>query len=173
MFLELIATFVAGFGAAGLVIALRRMTKGALPGWMTPLAAGVTMMVVAIWSEYTWYDRTVANLPDGLSVAEVNETKQVYRPWTYVAPIVNRFMAVDVAALRAHEARPEQFMTDVYTWGRWQPINRYPVLIDCVGNRRALIPGNAAYAEDGTVAGARWAQVGSDDPVVSTACQRG
>lgn len=34
MFLELIATFVAGFAAAGVVMALRRLSRGYLPGWL-------------------------------------------------------------------------------------------------------------------------------------------
>lgn len=172
-FLELLATFFAGIGMAGIFIALRKLSRGRVPGWMTPLAAGATMVFVAIYSEYSWYGRTVAGLPEGMEVAEVNEARQMYRPWTYVAPLVNRFVAVDVASAQVHEAHPGQMLTNIYTWGRWQPINRFPVLIDCTEHRRALIPGDAIYGSDGSVEGAVWSNVPGDDPVLATACKRG
>ncbi|MEL7115964.1 MAG: hypothetical protein AAGP08_10295, partial [Pseudomonadota bacterium] len=70
MFIELIATFVAGLGAAGLVLVINMLTKGRLPKWVMPVAAGAAMIGVAISNEYTWGARTADGLPDGLVVVE-------------------------------------------------------------------------------------------------------
>lgn len=173
MFLELIATFIAGFAAAGVAIALRKFTGGRLPVWLVPIVAGGAMIGVAIWSEYTWFDRTIENLPEGIELAESNASSQLYRPWTYIVPLEDRFIAVDVGTMQSHEAQPDQFMADLYLWERWRPIVKYPALFDCAGSRRALVPADATYGSDGTVEGAIWNKVPGDDPVLSTACKEG
>lgn len=88
-------------------------------------------------------------------------------------PLVNRFVAVDVGTMQSHPGQPDQYLADLYMWERWQPIVKYPVLFDCAGSRRALVPGTATYGSDGTVEGAIWTEVPGDDPVLSTACKRG
>ena len=70
MFLELIATFAAGAGAAGLVLVLNLMTGGRLPRWAMPVAAGLAMLGVAISNEASWGARTAQGLPEGLVVVD-------------------------------------------------------------------------------------------------------
>lgn len=173
MFLELLGTFIAGFAAAGVVMGLRKLSRGMLPGWLVPVVAGATMIGTAVWLEYTWYGRTIDTLPAGLEVAAANDSQQFYRPWTYVVPLVNRFVALDTAGMKTHAAQPDQVIADLYLWERWRALERYPVLFDCAGSRRALVPGDAVYGADGAVEGALWTKVPGDDPVLSTACQRG
>lgn len=171
MFIELIATFFAGAAVAGLFMALNFSLGGRLPRWMTPLAAGLGMIAVTVWSEYTWYERTSASLPEGLVVTETHEAQQLYRPWTFAAPVTDRFMALDVATMRSSQALPEQHLADLYTLGRWRPVRKLPVLIDCAGSRRALLPADVVFAEDGSVQGAFWADVNGQDPLLAAACQ--
>lgn len=173
MFLELIATLFAGFAAAGVVMAVNYLLGGRLPGWATPVGAGAAMIGMAVWSEYTWYARTTASLPEGLEVTETARSTQVYRPWTYIVPLRDRFTAVDVGTMRRHAAQPDQRMADIYVFARWRKLNRFPVLIDCAGHRRALVPGGNAFRPDGTVEGAVWADLTADDPLITTACKRG
>ena len=117
MFLELIAVFAAGFGAAGLVLCLNIITRGRLPKWVMPVAAGAAMIGFTIWSEYTWYPRTLLTLPEGIEVAETYEHSAFYRPWTYAKPFVNRFLAVDQATLRRNDQVEGQVMASV-PWKR-------------------------------------------------------
>lgn len=131
------------------------------------------MIAVAVWSEYTWYGRTLETLPAGLEVASTDARAQLYRPWTYLVPLTNRFVAVDTGQAKSHEARPGQIVADLYLWQRWRPLQRHPVLFDCAGGRRALLPDTAVFASDGRVEGAIWTDVPGDDPVLSTACARG
>jgi hypothetical protein len=170
MFLELIATFIAGLAAAGLVMLVNKVLGGRLPRWLTPVGAGAAMILVTISNEYGWYSRTTDTLPEGVVVAETGESSAFYRPWTYVWPITERFAAVDTKTTRSHLGQPGIKLADVYFFGRWSPVTKLPVLADCTGLRRAALADGITFQEDGVVSGADWIEVGADDPLVSTIC---
>ncbi|MFZ7089947.1 hypothetical protein [Primorskyibacter sp. 2E233] len=166
MFLELIAVFVAGFAGAGIMLMLSKGTGGRIPRWMIPAAAGVTMLAAAITNEYSWYSRTESALPDGMEVAQTVQQRAFWRPWTYVVPMTNRFVAVDTARLRPNTQSDQLWLADLYFFGRWRPVTSVEVMVDCATGRRAdptLGDGSAPV----------WRDVGSDDPVVETVCDKG
>ncbi len=171
MFFELIATLFVGLGTAGLVMLARKVSRGRLPRWLTPSLAGVAMIGFVIWSEYTWYDRTQATLPDGVSVAWKNEERQVYRPWTYLAPMTDRFIALDLATMRTHPDLPGQRMLDLYLMGRWAPIRQVRVVMDCDRNLRADLAEDARISDSGAIENASWVAMAADDPVLQAACR--
>ncbi|MEL7097455.1 MAG: hypothetical protein AAGM84_01375 [Pseudomonadota bacterium] len=171
MFLELIATVFAGIGCAGIALVLNIMTGRRLPKWVMPVAAGLGMIGMTISSEYTWYDRTAARLPEGVEVAMTVEEQSWYRPWTQAFPYTKRFVAVDVAGTRTHPEKPDLRLTDLYFFGRWSPVNLTPMLLDCAGARSAVLIDGATFAADGTVTGADWEQMPIDDPVLKRACE--
>ena len=108
MFLELIATFIAGFAGAGAVMLINRILGGRLPRWLTPVAAGGAMLAATIANEYGWYECTVETMPEGMEVATAVEERAFYRPWTYLVPYTSRFIAVDTASVRTNDALPGQ-----------------------------------------------------------------
>lgn len=171
MFLELIATVTVGLGVGGIVVLVNKATRGRLPRWLTPTAAGLSMIAFTIWSEYSWFDRTAGALPEGVVVAWSNESRVIWRPWTYLVPQTNRFLAVDVGTARTHPDRPDQRMVDLYLMGRWAPNRRVTVVMDCARNRRADMIGEARIGPQGAVEGARWVDLAPDDPVLATACE--
>ena len=173
MFLELIATLFAGVAAAGAVLLLAKVLGRRWPGWVMPVAAGAAMIATTIANEYGWFPRTQANLPEGLVIVEMVESKALYRPWTYVFPFVERFAAVDVATARAHEGQPGKKLADTYLFGRWAPVHKLPVLADCPGGRRAALTDAVSFESDGTIQGADWVSVGADDPIVAAICGDG
>lgn len=170
MFLELIATFVVGFGAAGAVLILNRITGRRLPRVLLPIAAGGAMIAFTIWSEYNWYPRTVSQLPEGVVVISAHENTAMYRPWTYVAPYVDRFSAIDTVRIRRNPKIPDQVIAPVLFMGRWAPGSEIPVLVDCAESRRADLADGIEFDEDGAVTGADWIEVTADDPIVSELC---
>lgn len=170
MFLELIATFVAGFAAAGLALLLNKALGGRLPRWIMPVAAGAAMIGMTISNEYGWFSRTKANLPDGMEVVETVENQSFYRPWTYAYPFTERFVAVDTATMKEHANQPGQKLVDVYLFGRWSPVHKVPVLADCPGNRQATLTDAVSFADDGTVDGADWHNVAADNPTQIAIC---
>jgi len=171
MFLELVATIAAAFAAAGMVLLLNRIVGGRLPKWFTPVAAGAAMIVTTISNEYGWYPRTKAALPEGLVISETIENQSFYRPWTYVRPYVERFVAVDTLSLQTHPALPDQRIADVYYFGRWSPVNKIGVLADCANARRAALIDAISFDESGKVSGANWVDVPKDDGLLAAICE--
>lgn len=170
MFFELIGTLVAGAAAGMLVWAINRQLKGRLPGWLAPVAAGGAMLAATITSEYGWYDRTRAIMPEGMVVAQAIEDRSFYRPWTYLRPFTSRFVAVDQATIRTHSERPGERIVELIFYGRWTRTARVPVLFDCTEGRRANIEDGIEFGAGGEVVNASWLDVAPDDPVQATAC---
>ena len=173
MFVELIATLVAGVAGAGLVMLINRMLGGRLPRWFAPVAAGLAMLVTTISNEYGWYDRTRQTLPDELVVAQTVENQAFYRPWTYIVPFVERFVAIDMASLQTHPAQPDLRLVEAYFFGRWSPVNKLPVIADCTALRRAALVDGVSFEAEGEVTGITWTHVSAEDPIVSTVCETG
>ncbi|MEX3015011.1 hypothetical protein [Gymnodinialimonas hymeniacidonis] len=171
MFIELIATAFAGIACAGIAMLLNRITGRRLPRWLTPVAAGLGMLAMTISNEYTWFDRTAEELPEGIEIAMTVENQSWFRPWTRAYPYVERFVAVDTGTARTNEALPDQRLADLYFFGRWSPVNQAPMLFDCAEARSALLIDGADFAADGTVTDAAWEQMPEDDPILTLVCE--
>ena len=94
MFIELIATVFAGIACAGLAMLVNIATGRHLPKWITPVAAGLGMLAMTISNEYTWFERTAEQLPEGVTVAMTVDEQSWFRPWTQLWPYTERFVAV-------------------------------------------------------------------------------
>lgn len=171
MFFELIGTIVAGIAAALIFWALNRALGGRLPSWLVPVSAGAAMLLATISSEYSWFSRTVATLPEGLEVAQSVEETALYRPWTYAKPFVSRFVAVDRASLRSHPDHPGQRIVDLVLYGRWAKTAKVPMLFDCAQGRRADIADGVEFSADGAAQGVTWRAVPTGDPVQAAVCK--
>jgi hypothetical protein len=169
MLFELIAVVLAGIAAGGTLLLLHKVAP-ALPRWLVPVVAGGAMIAAAVSLEYSWFGRTVAGLPDTLDVAMTHENSAPWRPWTYAAPYVDRFVAVDQATVRTNEAVEGQRMVDIYFFGRWSPVQRLQAVFDCEAGRRADIMPGVTVGENGAIQGATWHDTGLDDPLTSSAC---
>ena len=169
MLLELLAVVFAGLAGGG-VASLARRAASALPGWLVPVAAGGAMLAVAVSLEYAWFDRTRGALPPRVEVALTHESRAPWRPWTYLAPFVDRFVAVDEGSILTHEAAPDRRIADVLAFGRWTPPRRVRAVFDCASGRRADLLDGVALGPDGTIENAAWHDTGLDDPVTRLAC---
>ncbi|EIE51061.1 hypothetical protein [Salipiger aestuarii] len=143
MLWELIAVFVAGFAGAGIMLALVKATGNRLPRWLVPVAAGAAMLAASIASEYGWYDRTEAALPDGFAAVTANESRAFWRPWTYVVPMVDRFIAVDLDHPAANAQTEGLYMVRAAFYGRWRPTSEAQIMVDCTRGRTAIPSGDA------------------------------
>lgn len=170
MFLELIAIVAAGFGLAGIALTLNFIAGRRLPKWIFPASAGAGMLLMAIWLEYSWLERTAGSFPQGVEVASTNQVRSWYRPWTYVVPLTNRLIAVDRRFDRRHADLPGQVLTRVILAGRWEPTRQFGVVYDCQRHRRADLLDQVELADDGRLENASWVQLPADDAVLRTAC---
>lgn len=173
MFLELIATIVAGVAATGVVMLINKLIGGRIAKWFLPVAAAGAMLGVTIVNEYGWFPRTKGGLPHGFIIAETVENKALYRPWTYAFPYVERFAAIDAGSIKTNELQPGKILADVYFFGRWSPVRKLPVLADCPGKRRALLTEGLTFGADGEIDGVAWVPVEGDDPILSAICGAG
>lgn len=171
MLFELIAAVVAGVALAGIAMGLRWISRGLLPRWIVPVAAGLGMLSYAVWSEYSWYERSTAGLPPEMVVAWKNESTAFWRPWSYFKPVVNRIVIVDKRTAQRNDNLPGQVLVDVILSARWQPMARVKTVFDCVGQRQAdLVGKELSFSENGEIIGAVWSKVPADDPVLAAAC---
>ena len=171
MLFDLIAAIAAGFVVAGTLMLLRRTFSGLIPGWMIPVSAGLAMIGYGIWSEYTWYDRTVATLPETVTILSAPDRHSALRPWTYILPLKDRFMAVDGATVRRNPAVPDQRIAEIMVAARYGAQGRLPVLVDCAKNRRADLVDGVRFDENGAVIGASWQVLEPQGPLERALCQ--
>ncbi|RDL47287.1 hypothetical protein BLJAPNOD_06127 [Ensifer sp. M14] len=173
MLFELIAAIVAGIALAGIVMALRRISRGLLPKWLIPAAAGMGILGYGVWSEYSWFSRSLAAQPEGVIVAWHNAESDAWRPWTYLAPVVTRFTAVDKRTAQRNPEFADQVIVDLLFAARWQSSVLIKVIFDCAGHKRADLAGkNVTIAQNGHVTGANWIDLAADDSVLKAACSR-
>lgn len=171
MFFEMVATLVSGFAGAGVVLLLNKISGGRLPKWAMPVGAGLAMISTTIANEYAWYDRTHATLPEGMVVVHTVEKQTFYRPWTYVKPFTERFIALDEPSVRTHDARPSMRMVDVYFLGRWSAPEKMVMLADCDAGKRAPLIDGVSFDANGVVSGVDWFSPGEGDPLVTAICK--
>ncbi|QFS83090.1 hypothetical protein FIU97_09645 [Roseivivax sp. THAF40] len=165
MFLELIAVIVAGLAGAGGMLLLTKLARGRLPRWLVPVAAGCAMLAAAISSEYGWYGRTSEALPEGLVVADRIDRPSWYRPWTYLVPMTQRFVAVDIDNLQQNTEQASVFLADLYFFGRWRAVQSVEIMVDCAAGLRA----DPTFGDGSAPV---WREVGASDPIVSSICAR-
>ncbi|AKS42875.1 hypothetical protein [Wenzhouxiangella marina] len=172
MLLEFIAAIAVGLGTAGLILTLNVLSGKRLPGWLMPAAAGLAMIGFMVYMEYSWADRTLERLPEGVALVSRSEERMWYRPWTYARPLSLRMVALDTRRSRRHESRPDWVMTSVLLLGRWMPVREIPVVFDCEGNRRADLHEGVSFGDSGELIGAEWRPLPSDHPALRIACAR-
>lgn len=170
MLFDLVATLAAGFVGGGIALIVRHLSSGRLPGFFVPGMAGAAMMGFLLWSDYAWYSRTAGTLPDGMDVFATYTSSAAWRPWTLLAPVTERFAVADHNSIRRNEDVPGQLMVEVFLFGRRAPTAKLPVLIDCVGGRRAEIVDGVEFDDAGAVVGARWTDLPADDPLEQSVC---
>ncbi|MFM7444799.1 MAG: hypothetical protein ACKO2N_12980, partial [Tabrizicola sp.] len=81
MALELLGSFFVALTLGLLIWALRKRFR-AIPGWLTPVAAGAGLLITAIYMEYSWFDRVARALPPEFVVTNEETTASPLRPWT-------------------------------------------------------------------------------------------
>lgn len=165
-----IAVIAAGFGGAGIAIILNKISGGRMPKWLTPFAVAFAMLVTTISNEYLWYDQSSANLKPGVEVVSTIESSAFYRPWTYVFPITDRFVALDTNSLTAHPSGDGRVVGDLYFFARWENTQRLQILFDCAtGGTLPMVPGETyddVTADD-------FANPEGDETMVTAACENG
>lgn len=173
MGLELIAAIVAAVGFAGLALMAQKLTGGRLPKWITPFAAGVGLIGFTVWSEYDWFDRVSGKLPEGVKVVWTDTTPQALRPWTFIAPLTTRFIAMDERGLAPHPDNAALVLAPVYAFARWRGVDEGFLVVDCAAQQSVKLTATVTIREDGTLTGGEWQPLDPDGDIGPTACTKG
>ncbi len=171
MGLELIAALIAGFTIGGLAWIIRRWTGERLPKWSVPLAAGLGLIAFTVWSEYDWFGRVSAQLPDGVEVVWAEPQSMPLRPWTFARPIVTQFVAFDTRETIRHPLRDELVTGKLYSFRRWGGSQTALVVVDCAAGRQVMVTDTVQIDDDGILTGGDWATPLSGDTTQQVACQ--
>ena len=104
MLWTILAIVIAGLGAGGIAMLLRKLSRNLLPKWIIPVFAGLGMLSYQIYYEYSWFDHQVQRQPQE-SVLVASEAGQVFwRPWSYHWPMTTAFTVLDSKSLQHQDA---------------------------------------------------------------------
>lgn len=131
MFWHLIATFIAGLGAAGIALLLRKLSGNRLPRGITPTLAGLAMLAFQLVSEYQWFSHQQQRLPANLQVVMTVAESTPWRPWSYLWPQVTRFMAADRASISRNQLDTDVLLVDLYLFAPFSPTVPVKQLLNC------------------------------------------
>lgn len=173
MLIDILAALSAGAGIAGIVLALRWVSRSRLPRWTIPAALGAGIIAFSAWSEYSWFPRVKAALPEEVVILEAPRDAGPFRPWGYIFPVSVRFMALDRTSLKTSEVNPAIRLADLMLVQRWMATKRIPLGFDCAAGRHTDLIGGATLAPDGTLTGGVWVIAEPGDAMQAAACREG
>lgn len=174
MWIDLLSMTAIGIFAACLAFIVRHSLKRrgrSLARWVMPAAIGASMIAYSVWNEYTWFERIRSSLPDSVAIVGKGERSVFWAPWTLVAPVTVRFIALDTRTRVESEQRAGLVLTELLLVERWSPTRRAAVAFDCNRSMRADLGGSARIAPDGTLEGGQWRSMSAGDPVLMAACR--
>ncbi|MDO9641360.1 MAG: hypothetical protein Q7J44_22775 [Pseudotabrizicola sp.] len=171
MALEFFAALVAAVAFGGVVHLLRRLTGYRLPKWSVTVAAAVGLIGTTIWLEYDWFNRVSAELPEGVQVVWHAEEVMALRPWTLIAPITTRFVAMDTRAIVQHPNNANLRMAKLFNFGRWRSVTDALMVVDCAQRRQVLVTEGVGISDDGVLQGAEWVSAAEGDGFQAAACK--
>ena len=168
MALFLLGTVVLGIATASVVLVLSRWLPGVVPRWLIPGSAGAAMLLFTIWADYTWADRTIAELPDDFVVAGRFGDRSWFRPWTLVEPPTSRIRVL--AGTRTNPNVPDLVMAEIVLFERYQDVAQTLQVFDCTAGERADLVPDQPFDAAGRPQGLAWVPLSADDPLLRAVC---
>lgn len=179
MLFEFIATIAAGFGMAGLALIITHLSKLAgkrAPKWLIPLFGAMGIFGFQIHQEYDWYPQQVSQLPEGVTVVKTAESKEWFRPWSYIKPQTLRFIAADTGNATANIAEKNIYLVNLYLFERRRSVQKIPQVIDCAAPARAdyVIPekNSKLTIDEHVQQTTMWRPLETDDPLFTRICDK-
>ena len=168
--LHLFAVFAIGFAVAGTILLIYRLRGLKPPRYLVPLAAGLAMLGYAVWSDYSWASRTIAELPQHVKVVKRIATPSAFKPWTYLVPEVDRFVALDTSETRKNERLPGMVLAELILVARRDATVTTRQLFDCPKARRSDIVESQAFTDEGMPVNPDWVSIDPEDELYRAVC---
>ena len=172
MLFTLLGTFIAGIGAAGIVILVYKyILRRERPKVAVPAAAGITMILMQVVLDYGWYSRATADFDKDVIVLRTSEGTSLLQPLSFIIPRTDRFLAFDKASLKTNDSLPGIKMGTMFQVEKDGPTTQILQIFDCVNARRADWSGNMPLDSDVLAQKAKWFDLTSGDPLFAAACE--
>jgi hypothetical protein len=172
MLWEFIATVFAGFGAAGIALFIRSLSRKKSPRWLIPVFAGAGMLGFQIYSEYTWFDHQSSRLPEGVEVVRTVQETAPWRPWSFWYPQTLRFIAADIKNAAVNQRNPDLVIVNLYFFERRMTARMVPQVIHCTANARADFTETLQIPAPGEKLSNDWRPLTADDPLLTSVCAK-
>lgn len=172
MLVHLIVSLLMGATAVLFVWAGFRTFRRRPPRYAMPMAAGAAILAYAVYADYTWVDRSVKALPEGMVVVQTVRAHSPLAPWTYLWPTEQRFTAVNPQQFMRNPADPGRVLFKLYLFSRYQPAHAVPMLMDCADNSVATVD-EADFRAKGMPADLAWNRLADGDPLLKAVCGSG
>ncbi|WP_298184797.1 hypothetical protein [uncultured Pseudomonas sp.] len=134
MLWTILAIVVAGLGAAGIAMLLRKLSGNRLPKWIIPALGGLGMLSYQIYYEYSWFEHQLQRQP-AESVLVASETGEVFwRPWTFFWPMTTAFTVLDSKSLLRENAASDNVVAfNLYRFEKQHVdrVSHQPHLLNC------------------------------------------
>lgn len=173
MLWELLATIIAGVGAAGIALLLRKLTRQRLPKYWVPIFAGLGMLTFQIHGEYNWFQHQSSLLPEGVVVVRTIDSTSWWRPWSYLKPHTFQFVAMDGKNASSNQHNPDLKLVDLYFFEHRQPARRIKQVIHCGLQKRAVYSDTLRLPIAGEQVDATWQPLAADDVLLQQLCKTG
>lgn len=171
MIVNLLITLAMGGIAAGAVYLIARPFGWKVQGVVYLLAAAAGMLAYSVYDEYTWYERSTASLPNRLQVVRSYATSMPYQPWTYLAPRIYRFDAVDLGSRRANPKAPDLALIRLLRVTRNTSSEDVSAILDCPGSRYVEVDKNTQFSESGVPIDPDWQSLSEHPSLKNAICQ--
>jgi hypothetical protein len=157
MLFNLLGTFVAGIGAAGIAILFYKyILRRDRPKAAIPVAAGGMMILFQVFLDYGWFSRATADFEDDLVVISTFEGKSLLQPLSYIIPRTDRFVALEVATIKEHDNLPGIKLAKFHVIARDFPKKEFLELIDCSAGRHLSVTPNLDLSSKEQLTAAKW-----------------
>ncbi|CAM3844536.1 hypothetical protein [Rheinheimera salexigens] len=170
MIWELIATIVAGVGAAGVILLLRKLTGNAIAKWTIPSFAALAMLSFQVYSEYTWFSHQQAFLPSGVVVLHQDKNTAFWRPWSYLYPQTLGFVAADIANAEKNNINTEVQRVNLYFVQRHSAVQTSSQVVHCGYNAKAKNSQTVIIPASGATLDNQWIALNKQDPLLQAVC---
>lgn len=170
MLLTLVGAIVLAVAVVGTIALTFRVLKKPVPRGVMPLAAGIAMVGFMAWNENSWFDRTVADLPDTFEVVATGEFSNFIQPWTLIWPRTSRFIAIDTAGIITNETNPDIKAAELVIAERYTPTRVRPQLINCATKEATDISADTELDDAGLPIGATWFSIEDQNEFLDAVC---